>query len=248
MTGFLGAVQFLTRIPIRLHSDPGVARVVPWFPVVGALLGLLLGGVAAGLWELVPPLVGACVAVLAGVLVTGAFHEDGLADTADGLGGDTPERRREILKDSRHGSFGVAALTGSILLRVACVAGLPPAAAVGGLVATHTLARAGSVGVMLVSSPAAPTGMGADYISTVRRGPALVGLAAGLVIAAAATGWWAVPLAGAVVIAAGAMRWLVVRAYGAMGGDGLGAVEQVGEIMSLVIVSGLAAEHTLWWA
>ena len=63
---------------------------MPWFPVVGALIGVVVGGVAAGLMELVPSSVAAAVAVLAGVLVTGAFHEDGLADIADAMGGGRP--------------------------------------------------------------------------------------------------------------------------------------------------------------
>jgi adenosylcobinamide-GDP ribazoletransferase len=248
VTGFLGAVQFLTRIPIHLRSDPGIARSVPWFPVVGALIGLAVGGIAAGLWDVVPPLVGAGIAVLAGVLVTGAFHEDGLADIADGLGGYTPEQRREILKDSRHGSYGVVAMTGSILLRVACVASLAPAAAVAGLVAAHALGRAGSVGVMLVSAAPSAPGLGSDYISDVRRGSALAGIGAGVAITALATGWWVLPLAAGVVVAAAAVRRLVEGAYEGMSGDGLGAAEQAGEIIVLVIVSGLAAQHTLWWA
>ena len=97
--GALGAAQFLTRIPIRLRAAPDLAKAVPWFPVIGALIGATIGGVAAGLMELTPPAVAATVAVLLGIIVTGAFHEDGLADTADAMGGWTPERRREILKD-----------------------------------------------------------------------------------------------------------------------------------------------------
>ncbi len=135
----LGAAQFLTRVPIRLGTPPTIAACVPWFPLIGALIGLVVGGVAAGLMEVVPASVAAVVAVLAGVMITGAFHEDGLADTADAMGGWTPEQRRQILKDSRHGSYGVAALCGSIVLRVVCVASMGPAVAFGGLVAAHTL-------------------------------------------------------------------------------------------------------------
>ena len=87
--------------------------------------------------------------MLVGVLVTGAFHEDGLADLADSMGGWTPEQRREILKDSRHGSYGVAALCGSIVLRIVCVATLGPAVAFAGLVTAHTLGRSAAVGVMI---------------------------------------------------------------------------------------------------
>ncbi|HVE20106.1 MAG TPA: adenosylcobinamide-GDP ribazoletransferase, partial [Ilumatobacteraceae bacterium] len=75
----LAAIQFLTRIPIRLRREPDVAASVIWFPIVGALVGAGVGGIAAGLWYLVPPIVAAAVAVALGLLITGAFHEDGLA-------------------------------------------------------------------------------------------------------------------------------------------------------------------------
>ncbi|MGZ4700945.1 MAG: adenosylcobinamide-GDP ribazoletransferase, partial [Ilumatobacteraceae bacterium] len=83
LTGLLAAIQFLTRVPVRLRREPDVAASVPWFPLVGALIGAAVGGAAAGLWYLVPPVVAASVAVVLGVLITGAFHEDGLADVAD---------------------------------------------------------------------------------------------------------------------------------------------------------------------
>ena len=124
--GVLGALQFLTRIPITLRSAPDLARSVPWFPVVGALIGVALGGIAAGLMEVVPATVAASLVVVLGLMITGAFHEDGLADTADALGGWTPEQRREILKDSRHGSYGVAAMCSTVVLRIVCVASLGP--------------------------------------------------------------------------------------------------------------------------
>src|SRR5690606_10536778 len=123
---------------------------VPWFPIAGALIGAAVGGIAVGMSELVPPLVAGAVAVGAGVLVTGAFHEDGLADVADAFGGGwTVERRLEILKDSRHGTYGVAALATSIVVRVACAAAiLTPAALFTAFVAAHTLGRSAAVVAM----------------------------------------------------------------------------------------------------
>ena len=115
----LGAVQFLTRIPIRLRAAPNLAACVPWFPVVGGAIGALIGALVAGLMEVVPSTVAAAIGIVVGVLITGAFHEDGLADTADAFGGGwTVERRLEILKDSRHGTYGVAAISSSIVLRI----------------------------------------------------------------------------------------------------------------------------------
>ena len=240
-------MQFLTRIPIRLRSAPNLAKAVPWFPVVGALIGAAVGGVAVGLMELVPATVAAAVAITLGVMITGAFHEDGLADTADAMGGWTPERRREILKDSRHGSYGVAAMCTTIVLRILCVASLGPAAAFAGLVAAHSLGRGAAVGVMGVAPPVPTEGLGADYARSLSPARAALGVGASLAITALAVGWWVAPLAVAVSAGALVVSSIARRAFGGVSGDILGAIEQVGECLVLVVVSGLALRHSLWW-
>jgi adenosylcobinamide-GDP ribazoletransferase len=112
---FLVALQFLTRLPVARDLDPkpkDLNQALYFFPVVGFFLGLVSVGFLKlfthwGLaWEL------ACaLSLVAGVLITGCFHEDGLADTCDGLwGGFTPQRRLEIMKDSRVGTYGATAL------------------------------------------------------------------------------------------------------------------------------------------
>jgi adenosylcobinamide-GDP ribazoletransferase len=248
VTGLLGAIQFLTRLPVRLTSPPRPADTVPWYPVVGALIGLIVGGLAAGLGELVPTAVAAAVAVLAGVLLTGALHEDGLADVADAFaGGRTRDDRLRILRDPLHGSYGVAALSGSIVLRIACVASLGPAAAVAGAVAAHALARSVMVGTVATVRPASDRGLGAEATAAIDRRRAAFGIAAGTALAAVATGWWLFPIAAAAVAAAAVVVALAVRKVGGTTGDVLGAVEQVGECAALVVVSGLAAHHGVWW-
>ena len=245
---FLAAAQFLTRVPIRLRTAPDLAAAVPWFPVVGALIGAAVGLVAAGLTEVVPSSVAAAVAIIVGLLITGAFHEDGLADTADALGGMTPERRREILKDSRHGSYGVAAMCATIVLRIICVASLGPAAAFAGLVAAHTLGRGAAVAAMVTGRPAPHEGLGADYTRVLSPRSAAVGVLAALAIGALISGWWVGPLALAAALGAAAVIRLAHRAFGGISGDLLGAVEQVGECLVLIVVSGLALHHQPWWA
>jgi adenosylcobinamide-GDP ribazoletransferase len=239
----LGAVQFLTRIPVRLRSAPDLAACVPWFPVVGALIGAAVGAVAVGAMEILPTPVAAAVAIVAGMLITGAFHEDGLADSADALGGMTPERRREILKDSRHGSYGVAALCSTIVLRILCVASLGPAAAFTGLVAAHTLGRGAAVAAMTVARPAPHEGLGADYTRTLSRPSALVGVLAAIAIAALVSGWWAGAFTVAVAIGTLAIIRLAHRAFEGISGDLLGAIEQIGECLVLIVASGLAMHH-----
>lgn len=247
INGFLGAAQFLTRVPIRLQSEPEMTATVPWFPVVGGLIGAAIGGVAAGMMELVPASVAAAVAIIFGLALTGAFHEDGLADTADALGGWTPQQRREILKDSRHGSYGVAALCASIVLRIICVATLGPATAFAGLVAAHTLGRGAAVGVMGSFRGLPDAGLGAEYSRSLSRSAAVIGVAGSIAIAVLAAGWWAAPLSAIAMVGALIVALIARRAFGGISGDILGAVEQFGECLVLIVVTGLAIRHQLWW-
>jgi adenosylcobinamide-GDP ribazoletransferase len=222
---------------------------VIWFPVVGALIGASVGGAAAGLGELVPAGVAATVAVLLGVLLTGAFHEDGLADTADAVaGGWTVERRLDILEDPHHGTYGVSALCGSIVLRVVAVASLTPAAAFASLVAAHALGRGAAVVAMGVVPAAGPSGLGADYARAVGTGRAIAAGVVAVAIGAAATGWWVLPLAVTAALAAVIVAAVAVRAFGGISGDVLGAVEQVAECFVLVVVTGLAMRSDVWWS
>jgi adenosylcobinamide-GDP ribazoletransferase len=243
----IAAIQFLTRIPIRLRREPDVAASVTWFPIVGAMVGAGVGGAAAGLWYLVPPLVAAAVAVAVGLLITGAFHEDGLADVADAFaGGTTTARRLEILKDPRHGSYGVAALTTSIVLRIVCLGSFAgPRAMFLSAVAAHAVARGAAVGLMGVAPVATHTGLGADYGQSTTTGKAVTGVLLGLVIAAIVVGRWAAPLGAVVLVTVVSVRWISVRKIGGISGDVLGTCEQIAECLCLAVLAGIAAHHAL---
>jgi adenosylcobinamide-GDP ribazoletransferase len=249
VSGLLGAIQFLTRVPLRLKGAVDRERTVPWFPIVGVLLGAAIGGAAAGLTHLVPVAVAAACAVVIGLLLTGAFHEDGLADVADAFGGGaTPERRLEILADPRHGTYGVAALSGSIVLRVVAAASIAsPAALFAGFVAAHTLGRIAAVAAMPLMPPATATGLGVEHAGRLKPLPTALGVVAGLAITVVVTGWWSLPLACAAGVGAGATGLLAMRKIGGQVGDVLGAIEQVVECLVLVVVAGLASHHAIWW-
>lgn len=245
----LAALQFLTRVPIRLRRAPSLSHTVAWFPVAGAIIGAGVGGVAAGMWELTPPLVAAAVAITVGLLITGAFHEDGLGDVADSFGGGwTVERRLEILKDSRHGTYGVAAICASIVVRIVAFGSLPgPATMFAAAVAAHTMGRVAAVGMAGTMRLATNTGLGADYGRSTTPLRATVGCAAGVAITALVTGWWVGPLLAAAVVAALGTGTLARRKIGGISGDVLGAAEQVAECLCLVVLSGLTMNHPLWW-
>ena len=247
--GLLAALQFLTRVPIRLRREPSLSSTVAWFPLAGAIIGAAVGGVAAGMWELTPPLVAAAVAITLGLLITGAFHEDGLGDVADAFGGGwTVERRLEILKDSRHGTYGVVAICASILVRMMALGSLPgPAVMFASAVAAHAMGRVAAVGMAGTMRLASHTGLGADYGRSTTPLRAAVGCIVGVGITAVAVGWWVAPLAIAALVAAAATGTLARRKIGGISGDALGAAEQVAECLCLVVLSGLAAHHHLWW-
>ena len=112
MTELRLAWSFLTRLPGGLdpEREEELGQAVPWFPVVGLLLGLLVGVVFWFSALFFGSSLAAVFAVAASAILTGAFHEDGLADTCDSLGGFGRERRLEIMRDSRVGTFGVPRL------------------------------------------------------------------------------------------------------------------------------------------
>jgi len=246
--GLLGAVTFLTRVPVggRVREAGELAGSVPWFPVVGAGVGLAEAGVYAGARVLLPPLVAAGLAVVAGILLTGAFHEDGLGDTADAFaGGFDRDSTVRILKDPRLGTFGVLAVAASLLLRVAAVAALAPGAALAALPAAGALSRAAAVAAMAATPAAAGTGLGASHVHALSRPRALAGAAAGLVAAVALLGVAALWAAAAAGLAAALLGRLAVRRLGGVTGDILGAIQQVGEV--LVLLAAVAAVSAGRW-
>jgi adenosylcobinamide-GDP ribazoletransferase len=248
MRSFLGAVSFLTRVPTGTGTrEPAeLARFVPWFPAVGAGVGLAVAATYAAAGELLPPLAAATVAVVGGICLTGAFHEDGLGDTADAfMGSHDREGTIRILHDPRLGTFGVLAVAASLLLRVAAVAALAPAAALAALPAAHALSRATAVAAMTVLPAAGDTGLGASYVLALSRRRALAGAAAGLAAALVLLGTAAVWAAAAAALAAALLGRLAVRRVGGLTGDVLGAVQQLAEI--LVLLAAVAAVSTRRW-
>ncbi len=246
LTLLLVAVQFLTRLPTpRLagFETAWISRSARYFPVVGELVGAACAGVFLAAYLVWPPWVAALLAVAAGVLVTGGFHEDGLADTADGLGGgQDPARRLEIMKDSRVGTYGVLALVLTLGLKVSALAGLAPALGAVTLLAAHGAARGASVLAMRLL----------PYVgdmASAKWKPAPTGLAwseVGLALALAAwplaflsPGHAVLGLALGGVLALGpalAARRLV----GGQTGDVLGAIEQAFELGFVLGVAALA--------
>ena len=141
----LVAIQFLTRLsvpPFKHYNPQWLHQSSRHFPAVGLLVGLLCAGVFWLSSLLFTPLVAAVLSTAFGIKLTGAFHEDGLADSCDGLGGGlTRERTLTIMKDSRLGTYGVLGLVSTLLLKISLLASMPIPIAVIALIIGHTASR-----------------------------------------------------------------------------------------------------------
>jgi adenosylcobinamide-GDP ribazoletransferase len=235
------SLRFLTRLPVGRagpHVDADLSRAAWAFPLAGVVVGLIGAAIYVLAHQLrLPAWVAAALAVAATLAVTGGLHEDGLADTADGFGGgDTRERKLEIMRDSRIGTYGVCALILSILLRVAALASFAnPASAIWALIAAHGGARATLPLFMALVPPARRDGLAyaAGRPSSERVVTASV---LGILILAIALG----PAHGIaalifLLVIVALMAWLSVVQIEGQTGDVLGAVEQVSEIVILLV-------------
>jgi adenosylcobinamide-GDP ribazoletransferase len=235
------SIAFLTRLPIgraTAASGTDVSRAAWAFPLAGVLVGLIAAAIYAIAHKLgLPAWIAAALAVAATLATTGCLHEDGLADTADGFGGgETRERKLEIMRDSRIGTYGVCALTLSILLRVAALASFAsPVSALWALIAAHGAARATLPVFMALLPPA--RGDGLAFAAGRPSGERVITASVlGIVILAIGLG----PAHGIaalifLLVVIALMAWLSVVQIDGQTGDVLGAVEQVSEIVILLV-------------
>jgi adenosylcobinamide-GDP ribazoletransferase len=237
---------FLTRMPLPMPAtivQGEMSRALWAAPVVGSAVGAV-GAAVYWLMHIlhVPDLPAAALAVVATVAVTGALHEDGLADVADGFGGGaTRERKLEIMRDSRIGTYGVCALVLSFMLRVGTLASLgSPTLIALALIAAHAAARAPMPAFMRLVPPARADGMSAQAGEPPRASAVAAG-GLGIAVLMACLGL-AAGLVAALLVACGfaAMAWICRRQIGGQTGDVLGALEQLGEV--LVLLAAAAAQ------
>ncbi|MDA0239691.1 MAG: adenosylcobinamide-GDP ribazoletransferase [Proteobacteria bacterium] len=241
--GTLGVVR-RSSVPINANqggaSPAGsIGRASAYFPIVGLVVGVIGGAVlwAAAALSL-PPSIGAALAILALVLATGALHEDGLADSADGLGLKRPEARiLEIMRDSRIGVFGVIAVVASLGFRwaaLSAIAAISLGQAVTVLIAAAVVSRAAMPVIMAALPPARSDGLAHDA-----GRPGAGQVAAGIVIAAVIVILvldlsFTVTAVAVAAIAVGGFAWFVNRRIGGQTGDTLGACQQIAEIAVLL--------------
>ena len=232
------ACQMLTRFPSARGIDyaPALdAAAVRYYPGVGILVGLAGGAVFAGAHEPLGPLLSAVLAIAATALLTGAMHEDGLADTADGIGGgQSTERALEIMRDSRIGVYGVLALILIVGAKIFALSSLPPWIGFAVLVAAHGLSRWSVVLVIATARYVRSSGTASPVAGTVSSPSHLV--AGGTAIACLALAAFAAsPQAAAGLLVGLACGHVAIRAafqakLKGYTGDCLGATQQVSEL------------------
>lgn len=248
----LAALRFYSRLPLPAgpdaaadHAPPRLDEIAYAIPLAGAVIGALGGVVLVGaaLVLKLPAFLAAALAVTVLVLATGAFHEDGLADTADGLGGGwTRERRLEIMRDSRIGTYGAAALVLGLLLRIGALEAIMlkagPLRAALVLVAAEAASRAGGLMLLRALPPARADGSAAAVGQPSEEATLACGLVAALVVAVILVPAFGIGTAvaglAAPLVALAVLAWLAGRRIGGQTGDVAGATQQVGVIVFLI--------------
>ncbi len=241
---FFAALGYFTRLPVPAwvgYSPDGLARAARYLPLIGLVVGgfgALVFWLASQVWAQPVAVVLSMVATIA---LTGAFHEDGLADTADGLGGGWDKAKiLAIMKDSRVGSYGVIAVVIALLGKFALLSTLPAGQVVATLIAGHAVSRFCAVSLMATMAYARD-----DETSKARPVAARLGAGAllfALVFAVLPLVMFAPEQAlPAIAMAALATLWLAAKCrrwLGGYTGDCLGAMQQLAEIAFYL---GLAA-------
>jgi adenosylcobinamide-GDP ribazoletransferase len=251
---FFVALQFFTRLPIPrwvgfdaswLHQSSR------YFPLVGLTVAAIGAAVYALAALVLPTALAVLLSTAATIYATGAFHEDGFADTCDGMGGGTTrERALEIMKDSRIGAYGAIGILLMLAVKCTALAQLSPSAAVAALFAAHPLSRLMACALIWRMQYARSEGKSKPLAQQMGNGEFSFALVTALLpaVAAGAMGWiaWPVLLAGLLAMALSAW-WLTrkfVQRLGGYTGDCLGAVQQLTEAvfyLCAVAGAGLAA-------
>jgi adenosylcobinamide-GDP ribazoletransferase len=230
----LTAVQYFTRIRVPAsvgHAQEQLAGAVRYFPVVGLIVG---ASAAATLWltaHVLPAPLPAILATVVTVLMTGAIHEDGLADTCDGLGGGaTRERALEIMKDPRIGAFGAIALILMLLLKISALSAMPVWTAMAALVSAHAFSRFCAVLVSFAGRyvGSAERSRAAPVVQRVQLGDVLIAAVFGLPALVLCGREAIIAVVVALVLLGLLVRWCVQR-IGGYTGDTLGAAQQITE-------------------
>lgn len=248
MKSLLAAIRFLTIVPVPGDwgtAEEDIARSVPWFPVIGLLLGAAAAAIAWGLSFVAPPMVTAAAVVVVLLSFSGCLHMDGLADSADGMLSSRPrERILEIMKDSHTGAMGVIAIVCVLLLKFASLASLSTDVLWPAVLLMPLAGRCAIVIQMALLPYAKPSGLGNIFY---RRPTQLAAIWAVIVLSTAA--WCVLGSRGLVVCAVCvvvtmALSIYVYRKIGGATGDTFGAVCEIIEVVPALMLALMANQAT----
>jgi adenosylcobinamide-GDP ribazoletransferase len=236
MISIIAAFQFLTIFPTlikRMFTSQEMGRAVAWFPLVGVLLGFLLYSVNTLAQLIFPVSVSAAITLFAWVIFTRAFHLDGFMDTCDGLfGGFNPERRLEIMKDSRMGAFGVA---GGILVLITEFAALSSSTNLFvALMLATTLGRWASPLVIYSFPYAREDGLGIEMKRNVRIREVVIATLITGIVSWFLYGWLGFALMLGAVMVAFLVAWYAMRLLHGLTGDIYGTITTFVEMLTLI--------------
>ncbi len=239
-----GSISFLTVIPVpHVAVSPTLtARFLGLFPLIGAVIGALLGGMGIWLDQILPAGPVAALLIAGSALITGGLHLDGVMDTADGvLGGRSPEQRLTIMRDSRIGAFGVIAGGVAILGQFACLSELSGYARFTALVVAAAMSRWAMLIALTIFPAARTSGVGATFHAAATRAAGIAGTLFVILLALVSGRLGLIALAASTVAMLGCGH-LLTRQLGGLTGDSYGAIAVITETVTLFVAVALAIQ------
>lgn len=239
---FLAAIQFLTSIPIPLKRELGpeqLGRATSYFPVVGLIIGLVLAGLNWLLLLILPPAAVNALLIVALVILTGALHLDGLADTCDGIAGHkSTEERWQVMRDSRTGAFGVVGIVLVLLVKYVTLNSIPPVFTTAVLILMPVVSRWTMVYAIFTYRYARPSGLGTAFKQATRwpqfTAATVITLAVALAMFPLFSLAGIILIFGTLIITT-ALAFYLGYKFAGLTGDTYGAINEVSEVMLLVI-------------
>jgi adenosylcobinamide-GDP ribazoletransferase len=237
-----GSIGFLTVIPVpHVAISPTLAaRSLALFPLIGAVIGALLGALGVWLEQILPAGPVAALLIAGSAFLTGGLHLDGLMDTADGMfGGRSPEQRLTIMRDSRVGAFGVIAAGIAILGQFACLSELTGYARFTALVVAAAMSRWAMLIALAIFPAARTSGVGATFHTAATRTAGIAGTLFVILLALVSGQLGMIALATSTIAVLGCGH-LLTRQLGGLTGDSYGAIAVVTETAVLFLAVALA--------
>lgn len=238
--GFWIALRFLTILPSPFRGEPSpqkLGRSLGYFPVVGLLIGGILFGINSGLGLILPYAVVNALLIVILIVLTGALHLDGFTDTCDGLGGDSPQRRLEIMSDSHVGAFGIVGVCCLLLLKYVALLSLPDTLRLTGLLLMPTLGRWTMTCAIFAFRYAPKTpGLGQIFKKQASWKRLTMATLIALVTATVLIKWQGMVLMAGVWIIILVVGYFLRSRLGGLTGDTYGAINELAEVSVLILL------------